>query len=412
MAQTAIAKPKKQRNYALDFWRVFATLAVFWGHSRNFWPGGKKCLAEAFFTQGNILGIFLVLTGYLMMKSYESKKRRGLTNAPARTQAVDYMKSRYLGLWPAFIVGELLGFGLEILRAFTGQESKLVMFMNGESYTIADVGLNFLTSISEFLGLDSIGVLSSLRGGTSLWNAPLWYISAIFVAGYFLYYLLAKNEDLFTGFIAPAIVAIVGGAWCLGEMNLYVRDGLLFGLVNNTLVNGIWGICLGVVCYKPYERYRQMKVEGKARVSLTILHLLMGGAIIFWMVTDSHHVIDEIFLDIWVAITLIFAVGGHDGFTKKIMDRPVFGKIGEFSLYFFICHMPVLQFCKSYISIEGTPMNFYLFLLTTLAIDCVFGAVAMFVCKKLIQPALYNFDAWVRESTEAGKVAAAAEKAA
>ena len=69
---------KKPRNYAVDFWRFFATLAVCWGHMGSVgfrFVGGVFYPESTLLTSGPVLGVFLVFTGYFLMKSYEGKTR-------------------------------------------------------------------------------------------------------------------------------------------------------------------------------------------------------------------------------------------------------------------------------------------------------------------------------------------------
>lgn len=421
MAETAIAKPKKQRNYAVDFWRFFATLAVFWGHYQlnyrfTFMKDHSWDATGILFTEGNILGVFLIFTGFFMMKSYMSKKRRGLTNKPARTQAVDYLKSRYLGLWPALFLGVLIGFIANVYCEFDGHSMGNMIYTNGESFGgIADVMYNFLSSILQFAGLDATGILGQL-GISFAWNIPLWYISAIFVGGYFLYYLLAKNEDVFTGFIAPFIVVSFAAVWCLSEtLEMNDRRVLFCGLIENALAFGIWGMCIGVVCYKPYERLRTMALTNKGKSILTVVHLVFFCALVYWQVVgNTWRGTQEMFIDVWAVITCAFAIANQDYLTKKVLNHKISSILGEYSLYFFICHMPILELFNQYYPMVPTASDYYSSLGLAFVITVVAGLVAMFICKKGIQPLLYKLDANIQAATKRAEEerAAATEKAA
>lgn len=421
MAETAIAKPKKQRNYAVDFWRFFATLAVFWGHYQlnyrfTFMQDHSWNAEGILFTEGNILGVFLIFTGFFMMKSYEGKKRRGLTNKPARTQAVDYLKTRYLGLWPALFLGVVIGFVVNVFAEYDGHSMGNLIYTNGESFGgIADVMYNLLSSILQFAGLDATGILGQL-GISFAWNIPLWYISAIFVGGYFLYYLLAKNEDIFTGFIAPFIVVSFAAVWCLNEgLEMNDRRVLFCGIVENALAFGVWGMCIGVVCYKPYERLRTMVLTNKGKTILTIVHLFFFCTLVYWeVVGNTWRGTAEMFIDIWAVITCAFAIANQDYLTSKVLNHKIFSTLGEYSLYFFICHMPVLELFNKYYPMVPTANDYYSSLAIAFAITAVAGLVAMFICKKGIQPLLYKLDANIQAATKRGEEerAAAAQKAA
>lgn len=401
-----MSQPKKARNYAVDFWRVLATLAVFWGHYQlnyrfGFMGTGQWDATGILFTEGNVLGVFLIFTGYFMMQSYMSKKAKGLTNRPARTQAVDYLKTRYLGLWPALFLGVVFGFAVNIYCEYDGHSLGNMIYQNGESFSgVGDILYNFFSSILQFLGLDATGILGQL-GISFAWNVPLWYISSIFVGGYFLYYLLCKNEDLFVGFIAPAITVCFPAVWCLSEvLEMNDRRVLFCGIMENALAFGIWGICLGVICYKPYKRFAEMQIGKTGKAILTVVHAFFAICLLFWQIYgNTWRGTDELFIDIWAVVTLAFAIGNHDYITAKIFNRRIFSILGEYSLYFFICHMPILDLFSKYMPIEPTAANYYTTIAIAFVITAVAGLIAMFLCKKLIQPLLYKLDAAIQKCT-------------
>ena len=58
----------------------FATLAVCWGHMGSVgfrFVGGVFYPESTLLTSGPVLGVFLVFTGYFLMKSYEGKNSKG-----------------------------------------------------------------------------------------------------------------------------------------------------------------------------------------------------------------------------------------------------------------------------------------------------------------------------------------------
>lgn len=399
---------KKVRNSAVDFWRVFATLAVCWGHLNVAYRRTEASYDGALFTEGNILGIFLILSGYFLMKSYVSKKKKGLNEGKSpRKQAGEYFKSRIMGLWPALFLGLLIGFIIQGLAASGVLTEINSSFVTADAMTKQELAgfdmwiYNFCGSILSFLGLSSTGILGNL-GIAYAWNVPLWYISTIFVGGYFLYYLLSKNEDFFRGFLVPAIVIICPSVWCLsGTLQMNDRLSLFLGLFDNALAFGIWGMCLGILLYTPYEKYRLMNVSKKAKVWLTIIHVFLAGILIWLEVKpNGNHWRGtyELFLDVYVSALLIFAIGNHDYLTEKVLNRKIFSKLGEFSLYFFICHMPVITILSKYLPLPTSANNYYLILLYVLIASTIGGLITMGISKKILMPLMTKFDNWVHSS--------------
>ena len=431
MANAAIAKPKKQRNYAVDFWRFLATLAVCWGHFNGvgfrFTEGGVNYPNSGYpFMGGSVLGIFLIFTGYFLMKSFESKKRRGLlADKTPRQNAVEYLKTRYIGLWPALVMGLLFGVVVGGIGAYTGMwHGKL--FTMGESFNgLQDIIAGFNTTFLQWFGLDATGIQGD-TGWAFQWNSPLWYISAIFVGGYFMYYLLCKNEDLTSGLIVPLIVIVCPAVWAMSsEIGMNNRGVLFAGLIENALAFGTWGIALGMLLYHPYERFRKMGFTEKGRKWLTVLSVLCTGWLVYLCVfdvdnlyvavaKDGGRINSEMYIDLFACIALSFAIANQDWLTRKVLNHKVFGTLGEFSLYFFIVHIHVINVVCGLVGGENvtTVAQYYQWLLVVILVSAVLGVVMMFICKKGIQPLLYKLDVGIQAATKRGEEERAAQKAA
>lgn len=90
------------------------------------------------------------------MKSYEGKKLKGLNEGKTPSQlALTYLKSRYIGLWPALFMGTLFGFIMSFIGAYTGLwHGKL--FMVGEEFNgVKDIFAALNTTALQWFGLDS-----------------------------------------------------------------------------------------------------------------------------------------------------------------------------------------------------------------------------------------------------------------
>ncbi|PXX80133.1 acyltransferase family protein [Dielma fastidiosa] len=414
-----VLQPKKTRNYAVDFWRVFATLAVCWGHfgSVGFrFAGGSHYPASTLFTNGPVLGVFLIFTGYFLMKSFQSKKAKGMnSDKSARVQAIEYLKSRYIGLWPALFTGVAFGFVISITGELTGLWHGKLLTVGEHFNGITDIFAALNVSILQFLGLDATGLLSD-TGFAYSWNSPLWYISAIFVGGYFLYYCLAKNEDFTRGFIIPAIVIICPSVWAMNSaLSMNDRSVLFLGLFDNAIAFGSWGMALGILLYQPYERFRKMKIGNIGKKWLTVIHVLFAGWLFYITIvgfdglyasaaSDGGRINSEMYVNIIVAITLAFAVANQDYLTEKIFNRPIFGKLGEFALYYFIVHIHVINVVLGLVGGENvtTSGQYYMWLIIVNIICIILGLIAQQFCKKVISPLLKKLDNNIQRCTQEG----------
>lgn len=433
---------KKKRNYAVDFWRAFATLAVCWGHAGSVGMrfSGGEVSKGTLFTSGPVLGVFLIFTGYFLMKSYYNKKNRGLIDYdnPGKS-AFAYLKTRYFGLWPAVFLGCLFGLIVGGYGAYTGIfHGSLVITSQDGGFHFSDLLANFNVNILQWLGLDSTAALADTGYGFNL-NSPLWYISAIFITGYFLWWGMCKNEKVMTGFIIPAIVIICPAVWALnGNMTMNDRvttamttmdldsgiisqtGSLFLGLFDNSLAFAGWGSALGMLLYFPYETFRKMEITAKGKKILTVIHAVLAGYLIYICVfgLDYHglyvavsstggRVNSEMFVDILVAMTLTFAIAQQDYISTKLLNHKFFGVLGEMALYYFIVHIHIINAVLGLVGGENikTSGDYYKWLLVINVICIVLGFVFQWIAKHAIQPLMYKLDNNIQRAIKAGVAA-------
>lgn len=426
MAATSIAKAKKPRNYAVDFWRFFATLAVCWGHFNavgfRFTEGGVNYPQGLPFQNGEVLGIFLIFTGYFMMKSYENKKLRGQLEGKTPAQnALSYLKSRFVGLWPALFMGVLFGFVLSSIGTYTGLWHGHLLTTGEEFNGLPDIIAAINTSVLQFAGLDATGLLSD-TGYAYQWNSPLWYISAIFVGGYFLYYALCKNEDLTRGFIVPAIMIICPSVWAMsGTLSMNDRTTLFLGLFDNAIAFGCWGMAMGIFLYRPYEAVRKMKLTAKGKNILTVLHVICAAWLIYLSVmgidgfyaTSSDpevRINSEMYIDLVVCVTMLFSIANQDWLTQKVFGHKIFGTLGKFSLYYFIVHIIVINIVCGLVGGENvtTAAEYYQWLIVVNVACVILGIIMQFICEKIITPLINKLNANIDAAIERGRAPEAA----
>lgn len=399
---------KKQRNYAIDFWRIYCTIGVAMMHfnTSRYSPIGLLGEdANALFQNGGLLlGYFFLIGGYLMIASFKSKQRKGLTQAePIDTQTWKYVGTRIQGMFPALILGCTAGWAT-------------TAWANG--FSLQDWYTSFCLSVYDFLGLSALGAIGTpaANGGTHQWgflfgdtnpeqvfspNFPLWYLSGIFVCSIFLYYLLLKDEKQFKCIWAPffsmAFLAAFGFDFPNGNWG-GMRSQLLLGIpVNVFWVGG--GLCIGCLLWYFINWLKQKEYGPKAKIALTVLNVSTTVYLIYMSATNyfQYHWVDangdayyneHVFLPAMVIVIICNCL--QKDYLTQIMNIPVLGKIGEFSLYFFVCHYP-MRTVAMYIGLTNNFTSYYAFVGLYLALTAALGGVFMVISKKWLIPMLGKF---------------------
>ena len=350
-------KEVKKRNVAIEFWRFFAAIAIVGFHVG--WIIARGCnestgyfmeTSNWFFGASEVLLLFTITAGYFMVAHYKKLAKDPKYNErSAMARAGEYTWSRIKGLIPVLILGYILGIVISTKFFYPayGLKETLGMIVN---------------SIWEFLGFHAAGLRDTAGEFFNL-NGPLWFISAIIIVGYFIYWGLCKNEDKTAGFIAPLLTIFLAGWWSFTDTRAAQTAWSTFGSqlastngmggsatgatatigFNNGLIFVMLGMLIGVIMYYVIEKLKER--EFKCTLCLTILNLLFSGLLGWYIIYQPTY----FGLQRWpVAFLCIMVVGlsilNKDGLTKVLNNKATNGLLsylGGLSLYVYMVHFPI-----------------------------------------------------------------------
>lgn len=350
-------KEVKKRNVAIEFWRFFAAIAIVGFHVG--WIIARSCNGSNgywmtptntwFFGSSEVLLLFTITAGYFMVSHYKKLAKDPKYNErSALSRAGEYTWSRIKALLPVLILGYILGV-LICTKFFYPQ------------YGIQETFVMLFNSIWEFLGFHAAG-LRSLGGEFFNLNGPLWFISAMIIVGYFIYWGLCKNEDVTSGFIAPFFAIFLAGWWSFTDTRAAQTAWSTLGTqlastngmggsatsatatigFNNGLIFVMLGMLIGVILYYVIEKLKEKELN---TILLTLLNLgvtaLLGWYIIYQPTWFK--------LERWpVAFLCIMVVGlsllNKDKLTEVLNNKftnKFLAYLGGLSLYVYMLHYPI-----------------------------------------------------------------------
>ena len=354
MAET---KEVKKRNVAIEFWRFFAAIAITGFHigwiiarSCNESPGYFMETSNWFFGSSEVLLLFTITAGYFMVAHFKKLAKDPKYNErSASSRALEYTWSRIKGLLPVLILGYILGviFSTSFFYPEYGLKETLSMLFN---------------SIWEFLGFHAVGLRNTGSQFFNL-NGTLWFISAIIIVGYFIYWGLCKNEDVTSGLVAPFLAIFFAGWWSFTDTRAAQTAWSTFGLqtastngmggsataatatlgFNNGLVFVMIGMLIGVVLYYILDKFKNH--EFKNTWLLTVLNLCVSGLLAWYIIYQPTY----FELQRWpVAFLCIMVVAlsllNKDALTKALNNKytnNALSYLGGLSLYIYMLHYPV-----------------------------------------------------------------------
>ena len=395
-------KEVKKRNVAIEFWRFFAAIAIVGFHVG--WIIARGCNEKTgyfmetsnwFFGASEVLLLFTVTAGYFMVAHYKKLAKDPKYNErSAMARAGEYTWSRIKGLIPVLILGYILGiiFSTKFFYPDYGLKETLGMIVN---------------SIWEFLGFHAAG-LRNTGGEFFNLNGPLWFISAIVIVGYFIYWGLCKNEDKTAGFVAPLLTIFLAGWWSFTDTRAAQTAWSTFGTqlastngmggsatgatatigFNNGLVFVMLGMLIGVIMYYVIEKIKER--EFKCPWCLTVLNLICSGLLGWYIIYQPTY----FGLQRWpVAFLCIMVVGlsilNKDGLTKALNNKSTnstLSYLGGLSLYLYMIHYPIAILILRCLG-KNSPATIYSFwqvFIPTVIISICLSVIVKYVMEKTI----------------------------
>ena len=393
----------KKRNVAIEIWRFFAAFAIVGFHVG--WIIARSCNGSNgywmtptntwFFGSSEILLLFTITAGYFMVSHFKRRSKDPKYNErSAMSRAGEYTWTRIRALLPVLILGYVLG--VIICTKFFYPD-----------YGIQEVFVMLFNSIWEFLGFHAVG-LRSLGGEFFNLNGTLWFISAMIIVGYFIYWGLCKDEDKMSGFIAPLLTIFFAGWWSFTDTRaaqtawstLGFQTASINGMggsasaatptigFNNGLVFVMIGMLIGVILYYLIEK---LKAKGeKTSMGLTILNVVITALLVWYIVYQP----TWFKLERWpVAFLCIMVVGlsllNRDGLTKALnndVTSKVFAYLGGLSLYVYMLHYPVAIFVLRLMGPNSAeaPYTFWQIFIPTVLISVVLSILVKYVMENFI----------------------------
>ena len=392
---------KRERNYTIEFFRFMFAVNFVLIHACMIYPIGFLKGFPLFVNGFDVIIPFMAFSGFFLMQGYKKKQLQGITGEQsAGRQAWDYLSARLTGLLPVFILAQLMGFVANRLWQDTPLRDWPVYLLNavGEFAGLQITGIG--------LGNASVGGWGSAAPVNQLLNTPIWFISGIFVLGYFVYYLLAKNEKQFVGFIAPlTILLFYASMYMEGDAVPLWNAPVTIGNFHIAIgfLNMFCGLSIGVLIWVACDKLKDKQWSRGMVAVMTICQLVLTAVVFIKSWVSASSPFGQYFNIGWGAtyiLTVFFSF-----FVLLNVDKctrlPLFsGKIwripGKLSFYIYMLHFPIIIFTGMAMGMKGlvltpetasriAPRVFTMYGVATAA-SIIVGLAVMELDTRIIQP--------------------------
>lgn len=307
-----------KRIYSIDLFKlVFAYIIAFFHYGTTISPGPTAAVQ-----------IFFLISGFFLARKYYARSH-GREGYDQWDYTLDHIKS----LYPHYLLSLVMLFGYNLARA-------LVYLVKDPSWeALADIFLRLYELIPE------LTLLHTSHTWYDPLNYPLWQISALLIAGYFVYGLLCHNEKLSRKLLFPAAILMILSLLSTG-VDIWGNYGLFF----IPLLRAFGPMCIGVLAYYfttlPY--YKAL-VKHRLAFNLAVLYALVS----IFVYAEYRNIF------LVTTVILLWGFWEKSSWINRLFNHRIFRFSGELSLAVYMNHALVSRFllARVYIPLEnsGTP---------------------------------------------------------
>lgn len=320
-----------KRIYSLDFLKlVFAYVIAFFHFGNTIAPGPTVTVQ-----------IFFIISGFFLARKFYTKAQ---TDSGAQYTAWNYTLDHVKGLYPHYV------FSYAVFFLYLTARAALNFLKAPAMDSFREILVSFYDQIPNLLFLQSSYYFHDNM------NYPLWQLSALVIAGYFVYALLCHNEKLSRQILFPAAI-FMSLSLLYGAGDLFVNKGVIY----LPLIRAFYTLGLGVLTYyftlTPY--YGQLKAHkmlfnAGSLLALVTIFLFADHGNIFLITTPL----------------LILGCWEESSWINTLLNRNVFRHCGKLSYAIYLNHALIARFTQAVLfprlELGSTMENLLYFALLTL----------------------------------------------
>lgn len=340
-----------KRNNEIEIFRFLFICAISLMHFSNSYFKSTPYFSNAYIGTE----FFFLISGFMIMKSADSHQMSAFT----------FTGQRVKKLYPHYLFAFLLLF---LLSAFTSNTGILPQLRSLFTYAFE---LLFL----QASGLKCFGLL----------NYPAWYVSALLIAGFFIYALIRLHKKLYLTIIAPLAVIATYSFFSANIGSLDLWGGNQFLNLSDAVTRGFAAMSLGTLSYElsKYicEKHYTPKKLLRILLSLAELTCFIGVLIGCVLLKDSTYDF-HMLLIMFFAITLAFS---GLTYTSCLFSCPIFSYLGKISYPMYVYQLFIICLFCLYLPELSYSTGILAFLVALIVFSSMIDIVYKYLMKKLVK---------------------------
>ncbi len=305
------AGKKTARIASVEFWRFLFTVLVCIYHMEIYYTSGK------IFPSGTgAVEFFFVLSGFLLAVSAARSHAvhpEPLSVRAASAQAVQYVWKKIRMIFPVLLVTLIVHIACNSIFYKTDW---------------LDAALH-----SEWELLFLVGTPFGYNDGLAP-IMPLWFLTALFIAGYVYSYLLSRRYELML-YLAP-LIGVLGYTYFTLNSTVVLDFYIKMGLLTAGTLRAFTEMALGIAMFRLYDFLRGRRIGPVWNIVLTLL-LLFSLWRYYALTVNAPVSLDNFRRIVYILIIVLLSFLKKDGLTF-LLDNPVSRWLGSISMTMYVCH--------------------------------------------------------------------------
>lgn len=354
----------KKRNSTIDLLKFIFSIVVVLHHSYLLDGVGKE---RGIFLSGvSAIDFFFITAGFFMAATIvKSSKNPHIDGLGSET--VVFLRKRIAPIYPYVLFGFVTTLITRIL-------------VDGSAY---------INSVKKLFGI--VWEISFLRMAgfkTTNVNNATWYLSAMFIAMFFLYPIIRKNLDLWMKALCPAFAIMIYGYIIAEFSSLRQPSSFWCGFAYKGTLRAFAGLMLGIGIYALCQKLRDTKFKPSFMWFLSFVEwscYALSIAIMFFVNSSSF----DCFVILLFAIAITISCSGHSALSNKIN----FGfaqTLGKFSTVIYLNHYLFTFSTPVIVSAVLPNASYKMIILIYFAISVIWSALVMAVIEKISKLHLFE----------------------
>ena len=157
-----------------------------------------------------------------------------------------------------------------------------------------------------------------------------WYISAMIVASYFIYWLLKTRRDFFIGFVAPLSIVLIYSFFARFKIGIDTHYATNTPFVTDGILRAFAGLSVGCVAFCVQQKVQLVRQTRASKIGFTFCELIVL-CLLYKILIGRHHGNSD-FVAIPLFAVLIVLEFSSLTFFSDLLNRKIFGFLGKATL--------------------------------------------------------------------------------